>query len=66
MTEVEAIEDRIRNLPQQDFASLQAWFHEFENELWDRQIAADSKAGKFDNLIKKARTELAQGKAREL
>jgi hypothetical protein len=37
------------------FASLREWFHQFENELWDRQIASDFKAGKFNKLIEKAR-----------
>ncbi len=66
MTEVEAIEARIRDLPPQDFASLREWFHQFENDCWDQQIALDFKAGKFDKLIGKARAEFAQGKAREL
>ncbi len=66
MSEVEAIENRIRNLPPNDFACLREWFHEFENECWDRQIASDFKAGKFNKLIEKARAEFAQGKAREL
>ena len=66
MSEVEAIEARIRNLPPEDFASLREWFHEFENECWDQQIASDFKAGKFDKLIEKAQAEFAQGKAREL
>jgi hypothetical protein len=59
MSEVEAIEARIRDLPSQDFSSLRQWFHKFENECWDRQIAADFKAGKFDKLIDKARVEFA-------
>lgn len=66
MIEVEAIEARIRDLPPQDFASLREWFHQFENECWDQQIALDYKAGKFNQLIEKARTEFSQGKAREL
>ncbi len=66
MSEVKAIEARIRELPPQDFDSLREWFHEFENECWDRQIAEDFKAGKFNKLIEKAKTEFAQGKAREL
>jgi len=66
MSEVEAIEARIRDLPAQDFASLRDWFHEFENECWDRQIASDFKAGKFNKLIEKARAEFSQGKAQEL
>ncbi|MCX7110694.1 MAG: hypothetical protein NTX45_11320 [Proteobacteria bacterium] len=58
MTEVEDIETRIRDLPPQDFASLREWFHQFENECWDQQIALDYKAGKFNKLVDKAREEL--------
>ena len=66
MSEVEAIEARIRDLPPQDFARLREWFQEFENECWDKQIALDFKAGKFNKLIEKAKGEFAQGKVREL
>jgi len=66
MFEVEALEVRIRDLPPHDFASLREWFHEFENECWDQQIASDFKAGKFNKLIENARSEFAQGKAHEL
>jgi hypothetical protein len=66
MIEVEALEYRIRKLPLEELKSLRDWFHEFENELWDRKIASDFKAGKFNKLIEKARAELAQGKTREL
>jgi len=66
MSEIEAIEARIRDLPAQDFASLRDWFHEFENERWDQQIASDFKAGKFNDMIAKARAEFAQGQAQEL
>jgi hypothetical protein len=65
MSEVEAIEARIRNLPSQDFARLREWFHEFESECWDQQIAADFKAGTLNKLIDMARAEFAQGRARE-
>lgn len=66
MTEVESIEARIRDLAPEEFASLRSWFHEFENECWDHQIALDYKAGKFNKLIEKARAEFSQGKARQL
>jgi hypothetical protein len=66
MNEVEALEIRIRNLPPHDFSLLREWFHEFENECWDQQIAADFKAGKLNKLINKAKEEFEQGKAREL
>jgi hypothetical protein len=66
MGEVQELEARIRVLPREGLAELRAWFYQFENEVWDQQIQADFKAGKFDNLINEARRELVQGKAREL
>jgi len=66
MSEIEAIEARIRDLPAQDFAALRDWFHEFENERWDQQIASDFTAGKFNDMIAKARAEFSQGQAQEL
>lgn len=66
MTEVEELEDRVRNLPKEEFSKFRDWFFEVENELWDKQIKTDFQAGKFNRLIEKAREEFAQGKAREL
>lgn len=66
MTQVEEIQTRIRNLPTEDFSELREWFLQLEDDLWDQQISADFKAGKFNKLIEKARAEFAQGKAREL
>ena len=66
MSQVEELQLRIRNLPANDFSTLREWFLQLEDELWDQQISADFKTGKFDRLIEKARAEFTQGKAREL
>ena len=66
MTEIDELETRIRNLPKEDFSKFRDWFYQIEDELWDQQIKSDFKAGKFDKLIEKARTEFAQNKARKL
>jgi hypothetical protein len=50
MSEVEELESRIRSLPPESLAQLREWFYEFDEELWDRQIEADLKAGKFDKV----------------
>jgi hypothetical protein len=50
MSELEEIEQRIRKLRPDDLAKFRAWFIEFDHLLWDRQIAADSNAGKLDKL----------------
>jgi hypothetical protein len=66
MSEVEELEARISKLTRQDMARLRDWFLQLDNQLWDQQIAADFKAGKFNGLMDKARAELVEGKAREL
>jgi hypothetical protein len=66
MSEVEELESRIRNLTPESLAQLRDWFYQFDEELWDRQIEADYRAGKFDKLIEQARTDIAQGKVRDL
>lgn len=66
MNEVEELEARISSLSRQDLAKLRDWFLRLDDQLWDEQIASDYRAGKFQDLIDKARKELAEGKAREL
>ena len=66
MSEVQELEMRIRNLPSEEQAQLRDWFYEFDNELWDRQIQADFKAGKFTSLMDESRKEFAAGQVREL
>jgi hypothetical protein len=66
MSEVEELEARVRRPPPERLAEFRQWFYKFENDLWDRQIEADAKAGKFAKLVHKARTEFAQGKVRQL
>ena len=66
MSEVEQLEQRIENLPPQEFAKLRTWFLEFEARAWDHQIEMDAKAGKLDGLISKALADYRAGKARSL
>ena len=51
MSEVEEIERRVQNLSTEEFATFRDWFLELDNESWDKQIATDFRAGKFDRLI---------------
>jgi hypothetical protein len=66
MSEVEQIEDRIKNLSPEELATLRAWFAEFDAKAWDRQIEADSKAGKLNRLIEKSKAEHKAGKSKPL
>jgi hypothetical protein len=66
MGKIEQIEDYIRNLSAEELAKFRAWFAEFDAQAWDRQIEADSKAGKLDRLIEKSLAEHKAGKSRPL
>ncbi len=66
MTEVEQLESRIKNLSPQDLAKFRAWYAGFDEQIWDRQIEADSKAGKLNNLIENSLAEHVAGKSRPL
>lgn len=48
MSDLEEIKQKIQNLPPDDLAKFRVWFTEFDHLLRDRQIEADSKAGKLN------------------
>ena len=66
MTEIEKLEKRIESLPPEELAKFRSWFIEFDARVWDRQIEADSKAGKLDRLVNSALAEYKSGKAKEI
>ena len=66
MSELEELENRIRNLPPEDLAKFRAWFVEFDHILWDRQIESDVKSGKLDQLVNEALADYKTGKARKI
>jgi len=66
MSDLEELERRIQNLPTEDLAKFRDWFIEFDHLIWDKQIEADSKAGKLDALISEALADYRAGKAREI
>lgn len=66
MTTVMEIEKAITNLPPDAFSELRNWFVEHDNELWDRQIEADAKAGKFDRFRAEIEADIAAGRVRPL
>jgi hypothetical protein len=53
-------------LPPEELTKFRAWFVEFDHLLWDRQIEADSKAGKLDKLAAEALADYHAGRAREI
>ena len=56
--------DEVQRLPPAEVFELGRWLREYEAELWDRQIEADIRSGRLDNLGQEALAELRAGKTR--
>ncbi|HEV7488692.1 MAG TPA: hypothetical protein VGQ65_23710 [Thermoanaerobaculia bacterium] len=57
MTTLEALQRDVEALTSKELAEFRSWFADYDGEVWDRQIEADSKAGKFDALAAEALAE---------
>ncbi|MCY3657079.1 MAG: hypothetical protein OXG95_10790 [Chloroflexi bacterium] len=49
------IQKAILDLPETEYTELRKWLSELDWERWDKQIEADSEAGKLDFLVEEAR-----------
>jgi hypothetical protein len=65
MSTVQEIEEAIRRLSSDDQATLRTWLAEFYGDQWDRQIEADTAAGRLDWLADEAREDLRAGRTTE-
>ena len=50
MTKLEQIIQDVTKLSSPELATLSDWFAEFHSEQWDKQIEADARAGRLDQL----------------
>ncbi len=66
MSRVEELQAAIESLPQEEYRRLRDWFTERDWEEWDKEIKADSKAGKLDFLVNEALEDKAKGRLRDL
>ena len=66
MNTLREIESQVAALSQDELAAFSAWFDEFQAEMWERQIEADSKAGRLDGFIERAMRDDAAGKSTPL
>jgi hypothetical protein len=62
---VEEIKSAIEKLSLEERAELARWFHDWSDDEWDRQMAADLEAGKLDGLLKQVREDIDAGRLDE-
>ena len=60
MSKIDELKAEIERLPSQEFAELFRWLSEKDWERWDKEIEADSQAGRLDFLVREAREEKAK------
>ena len=63
---VQEIETAAKELPTDELDGLVTRLFDFFNERWDKQIEADAKAGRLDNLLNEAREEIRRGRTKPL
>jgi len=63
---IEKLELLVKNLSPEELALFRRWFAEFDAQAWDRQIEADSAAGKLDRLIEESMADERANKNRPL
>ncbi len=63
---VEEIKVAIEKLPGADFVEIRKWVAERDWQMWDRELEADSKAGKLDFLVREAFDEKQKGYLKDL
>ena len=66
MSTVQEIETAIQKLKPQEIHEVADWLQELREELWDKQIDADAKAGRLDKLAEKALEDFRAGRTKPL
>ncbi|MFO7628960.1 MAG: hypothetical protein R6W06_05475 [Prochlorococcaceae cyanobacterium] len=62
MTNVQAMEAAVQQLPPEERAQFRAWFESFDAADWDQQIEQDVQPVALDWLAEEAMADLAAGR----
>ncbi len=65
MSELEQLEERVRLLSRADLAVFRKWFLDYDEHIWDQQIAQDAESGRLDAFVEEAKAEYKRGDTRE-
>ena len=66
MSTIEEIKSAIQQLSMEERAELARWLHGWEDDDWDKQMAADFEAGKLDKLLNEVDADVLAGRIRDL
>jgi hypothetical protein len=63
---VERLETQVEKLGASEFDRFSAWFEQYRESRWDRQIEADAQSGKLAELAQRAREHHAAGRTTKI
>ena len=66
MSQLAEVETAVEHLAENEYGEFRKWFLQRDWEIWDRQIEADSAAGRLDFLVQEAHDAKRTGKLRNL
>jgi hypothetical protein len=66
MSNLQEIEQAIRQLSPEDLDHLRTWLTEFDAQAWDQKLEKDVAAGRLDHLAERALQHLHAGRCTDL
>ncbi|MCC5663231.1 hypothetical protein LC653_04600 [Nostoc sp. CHAB 5784] len=66
MNSLPEIEAAIMQLSEGEIRDLSNWLQEYLNDAWDKQIEADAKLGRLDQLIQRAKADIEANRVKPL
>ncbi len=64
MSQIEMLEQNVKQLSPSELSAFRAWFIDFDAAKWDRQLETDGETGKLDRLAQSALEEHRAGKTK--
>ncbi len=66
MSTLQEIEKAVQELSPNELEAFRAWFVEYDQTLWDRQLERDIESGRLDSLANEAIEDLRNGRCSDL
>lgn len=63
---IQELEQAVVRLNPAELSEFGQWFEEFQQDLWDKQIADDSRNGRLDALIQQANRDFESGLCKKI
>ena len=63
---VEEVEQAVSEFTAEELSSFRKWFADYDMAQWDKQIEADSEAGRLDHLVEEIESDIENGKVKPL